>query len=83
MPINNDYTYCYNHHKCEMAITCRRAHWPDTITTGTSFAEFCDEDMKGCGMGYFDCSCSLSKLVGSTKHGNYYSCPVCDEEGEG
>ena len=83
MPVNNDYTYCSNHHKCKMARTCRRAHWPDTITHGTSFADFCDEDMKSCGMDHFDCSCSLAKFVGSTEHGNYYSCPVCGEEGEG
>ena len=82
MTANNDYTYCSNHHECEMAHTCRRANWPDDITH-TSFGTFYDEDMEGCGMEYFDCSCSLARFVGSTKHGNYYSCPVCGAEGEG
>ena len=45
-------------------------------------ADECDKDTEE-GCDDFYCNCSRVKFVGSSKHGNYYKCLVCGEEGEG
>ena len=78
-------TFCASCKECPARNSCTRADWPADASP-VSFVDFYNSDEFDPDKGrcsYFICNCSRAVFVGSSRHGNYYKCPVCGEEGEG